>query len=72
MDLPIHCYFGNEVHMMTSWTNLNLGRRLLGCQNYMIILCLFIKKFQIYPWWFCRHIFRFGTEVWRLWILHVV
>ena len=43
MDPSIHCYCGNEARVMTSLTNLNLGRRFLGCQNYKVILCLFVK-----------------------------
>ena len=72
MDPLVHCYCGNEAHVMTSWTNLNLVKRFSGCQNYKVMLGLSIKFFHIYPWYFCRHMFRFGTKVWRLWILLVV
>ena len=43
---PIHCYYGNEARVMTLWTNLNPGIRFLGCQNYKVILCLFINFFK--------------------------
>ena len=46
MDPPVHYYCGNEARVMTSWTNLNPGRRFMGSQKYKVVLCLFVKIFK--------------------------
>ena len=46
MDPLVHCYYGNEAHVITSWTNLNHNRKFLECQKYKVILCLFVKYFK--------------------------